>query len=93
MLPEIVQRQKLFFLLHQIDVDLAEGVRSLGCPTVRDRCTAALTSASPVAVPPTCPKHSLCVIVFAAAARVVDDGPCRRRCSSWAGASIGARLS
>jgi hypothetical protein len=32
MLPEILKRQKLFSLLHQIDLDLAEGVRSLGCP-------------------------------------------------------------
>ncbi len=55
MLPEIIQRQKFFSLLHNIDVDLAEGVRSLGCPTVGDRYTDAPMCANLVAAPPTCP--------------------------------------
>ena len=90
MLPEIIQRQKLFSLLHDIDIDLAEGVRSLGCPTVRDHCTKAPMCANLVVAPPTCPKHSPYAIVFAAAVKVADDGPCRHRCSSWAGVFIGA---
>jgi len=90
MLPEIIQRQKLFSLLHNIDVDLAEGVRSLGCPTVRDRCTLPPTSANRVVVPLAYPKHSPFAIVFAAVAKVVDDGPFLRRCFSWAGVFIGA---
>jgi hypothetical protein len=90
MLPEIIQRQKFFSLLHNIDVDLAEGVRSLGCPTVRDRCTEAPMCANRVAVPPTYPKHIPSAIVFAAVAMVADDGPCRHRCSFWAGVFIGA---
>jgi len=32
--PEILQRKSLFILLHQMDVDLAESVRSNRCPTV-----------------------------------------------------------
>ena len=32
MLPEILQRQKLFSLLHDIDVDLAAEVQARGCP-------------------------------------------------------------
>ena len=90
MLPEIIQRQKLFSLLHNIDVDLAEGVRSLGCPTVRDHCTLPPTSANRVVVPLAYPKHSPFAIVFAAVAKVVDDGPFLRRCFSWAGVFIGA---
>ena len=90
MLPEIIQRQKLFSLLHDLDVQLAEGVRSLGCPTVRDRCTLPPTSANRVVVPLAYPKHSPFAIVFAAVAKVVDDGPFLRRCFSWAGVFIGA---
>jgi hypothetical protein len=90
MLPEIIQRQKLFSLLHDIDVDLAQGVRSLGCPTVRDHCTLPPTSANRVVVPLAYPKHSPFAIVFAAVAKVVDDGPFLRRCFSWAGVFIGA---
>ena len=90
MLPEILQRQKFFSLLHEIDIDLAEGVRSLGCPTVRDRCTLPPTSANRVVVPLAYPKHSPFAIVIAAVAKVADDGPCRHRCSSWAGVFIGA---
>ena len=36
--PEILQRKSLFVLLHQIDVDLAENVRSNRCPTVGVPC-------------------------------------------------------
>ena len=90
MLPEIIQRQKLFSLLHNIDVDLAEGVRSLGCPTVRDHCTLPPTSVSRVVVPLAYPKRSPFAIVFAVVAKVADDGPCRRRCFFWAGGFIGA---
>ena len=90
MLPEILKRQKLFSLLHDIDVELAEGVRSLGCPTVRDHCTLPLTSANRVVVPLAYPKHSPFAIVFAVVVRGADDGLCRRRCFSWAGVFIGA---
>ena len=72
MLPEIIQRQKLFSLLHNIDVDLAEGVRSLGCPTVRDHCTLPPTSANRVVVPLAYLKHSPFAIVFAAVAKVAS---------------------
>ena len=90
MLPEIIQQQKLFPLLHNIDIDLAEGVRSLGCPTVRDHCTLRPMIANRVVVPLAYPKHSPFAIVFAAVAKVADAGPCRRRCFSWAGVFIGA---
>ena len=89
MLPEILRRQKLFSLLHDIDVQLAEEVRSLGCPTVRDHCTLPPTSANRVVVPLAYPKHSPFAIVFAAVARVADAGPCLRRCFSLAGGFIG----
>jgi len=36
--PEIIQRKSLFILLHQIDVDIAESVRSKRCPTVGVLC-------------------------------------------------------
>jgi len=36
--PEILQRKSLFVLLHRIDVDLAENVRSSRCPTVGVLC-------------------------------------------------------
>jgi hypothetical protein len=36
--PEILQRKSLFVLLHRIDVDLAENVRSNRCPTVGVLC-------------------------------------------------------
>ena len=36
--PEVLQRKSLFILLHQIDVDLAESVRSSSCPTVGVLC-------------------------------------------------------
>jgi hypothetical protein len=90
MLPEIIQRQKLFSLLHQIDLDLAEGVRSLGCPTVRDHCTLPPMSANRVVVPLAYPKHSPFAIVFAAVAKVAADGLCPPRCFSLAGGFIGA---
>jgi hypothetical protein len=32
--PEILKHKSLFILLHQIDVDIAESVRSSRCPTV-----------------------------------------------------------
>jgi hypothetical protein len=59
MLPEILQRQKLFSLLHNIDIDLAAGVQARGCLTVRGRCITGHMHASPAAVPPACPKHFL----------------------------------
>ena len=90
MLPEILKRQKLFSLLHDIDVELAEGVRSLGCPTVRDHCTLPPTTANRVVVPLAYPKHSPFALVFAVVVRGADDGLCRHRCSSWAGVFIGA---
>ena len=90
MLPEIIQPQKLFSLLHDIDVDLAQGVRSLGCPTVRDHCTLPHTSANRVVVPLAYPNHSPFAIVFAAVAKVADDGLCPPRCFSLAGGFIGA---
>lgn len=90
MLPEILQQQKFFSLLHKIDIDLAEGVQARGCPTVGDRCTEGPICASPVAAPLACPKHSLYALVFAVVVKGADDGPCRRRCSSWAVVSTGA---
>ena len=33
MLPEILQREKFFSLLHTIDINFAEEVRAQGCPT------------------------------------------------------------
>lgn len=36
--PEILQRKSLFILLHQIDIDLAENVRSNRCPTAGGLC-------------------------------------------------------
>jgi len=36
--PEILQRKSLFILLHQIDIDLAESVRSNRCPTAGGLC-------------------------------------------------------
>lgn len=93
MLPEILQRQKLFSLLHKIDVDLAEGVQSRGCPIVGDHCIKGPTCANPAVVPPACLKHFPYAIVFAAVVKVADDEPFRPRCFSWAGAFIGAGLS
>ena len=37
MLPEAVQRESLFALLHKIDVDLAESTQALGCPHCSNR--------------------------------------------------------
>ena len=90
MLPEILHRQKLFSLLHDIDVDLAAGVQARGCPTVGGRCIKGRMCASPAAVPPACLKHSLSVIVSAAVVKVAVAGPCHHRYSSWGGESIGA---
>jgi hypothetical protein len=36
--PDILQRKSLFILLHRIDIDLAEGVRSNRCPTAGVLC-------------------------------------------------------
>ena len=44
--PDILQRKSLFFLLHRIDIDLAEGVRSSPCPTVGGLCIMADTRVS-----------------------------------------------
>ena len=75
MLPEILQRQKLFSLLHDIDVDLAAEVQARGCPSVGGRCIKGRMFASPVAVPPVYLKLSFFVIVFVAVAKGVASGP------------------
>lgn len=90
MLPEILQREKLFSLLHDMDIDLAKGVQARGCPSVGGRCIKGRMYASPAAVPPACLKHSLSVIVSAAVMKVAAAGPCHHRCSSWGGEYIGA---
>ena len=92
MLPEILQRQKLFSLLHDIDIDLAAGVQARGCPSVGGRCIKGRMNVSPVAVPPVCLKSSFFVIVFVAVAKGVVAGLCPRRFSSLGGVSTGAGL-
>lgn len=52
MLPEVIQREKFFSLLHKIDVDLAEATRVQGCPSVGGHCIKHRMSVSLVAVPP-----------------------------------------
>lgn len=37
--PEILNRNSLFSLLHKIDFEMAEQVRSQRCPTAEGRCT------------------------------------------------------
>ena len=49
--PDILQRKSLFTLLHQIDIDLAEGVRLNRCPTVGGLCIMADTCVSLGEVP------------------------------------------
>lgn len=51
MLSIILKESKLYSLLHQIDVDLAERARIRGCPSVGDLCTMLLMSANLVVVP------------------------------------------
>jgi hypothetical protein len=50
---EILQRKSLFYLLHILDVDLAESTRQDGCPTVGGHCIKRLTLVSPGAAPRT----------------------------------------
>jgi len=50
--PEIFQRKSLFILLHQIDVDIAESVRSSRCPTVGVLCITPHISVSLGEAPP-----------------------------------------
>lgn len=42
----LLRRKSLFSLLHKIDVDLAEGTRIKGCPSVGGRCIVRLTGAN-----------------------------------------------
>jgi hypothetical protein len=49
--PEIRQRKSLFLFLHNIDVDLAEGVRLNKCPFVGDFSIMQPISASLAEVP------------------------------------------
>jgi len=93
MLPEILQREKLFSLLHEIDINLAAEVQARGCPTVGGRCTEGLICANPVAAPLACPKHSPYAIVFAVVARDADGAPYLHRCFSWDGGFTGAGWS
>jgi hypothetical protein len=51
MLSIILKESKLYSLLHQIDVDLAERARIRGCPSVGGLCTVPLMSANLVVVP------------------------------------------
>jgi len=51
MLSNVIRREKIFSLLHKIDVDLAEFARARGCPFVGGRCTMRRMSVSHVAVP------------------------------------------
>jgi len=50
MLSETLRNPQLFFLLHKIDVDLAESSRGSGCPFVEGRCIVLHIFASLVAV-------------------------------------------
>lgn len=51
MLSAVLKESKLYSLLYQIDVDLAEQARIRGCPSVGGHCIVLVMSASLVAVP------------------------------------------
>jgi len=48
---DLLHRKSLFDLLHTLDVDLAEGTRTQGCPTAGARSTVASTCGSLGAAP------------------------------------------
>jgi len=60
MLPEAIQRESLFALLHQIDVDLAESTQARGCPYCDSgRLHKASYSRQPRGGPPNIPEDYL----------------------------------
>lgn len=61
MLSTILRESSLYFLLHQIDVDLAEQARSRGCPFVGGLCIMLVMIASLAVVPRICQQNMLSV--------------------------------
>lgn len=65
MLPELLQKSNLFFLLYQIDLDLAQKCRETGCPFCNGSLNQANYSRKPWGAPPNIPdsqkiRQSLC---------------------------------
>jgi hypothetical protein len=57
---DLLHRKSLFAFLHTLDIDLAEGTRAQGCPTVGGRCIGAPTCGSHGAAPPISPRRLRC---------------------------------
>ena len=64
MLPQLLQKASLFFLLYRIDMDLAEQVQSKGCPFCHCTLHHANYTRKPRGGPVNIPRISLYVVGF-----------------------------
>jgi hypothetical protein len=93
MIPlDILTRQSLFFLLHQIDQDLAKQVKDRRCPTVEDRFIMPTTGANHGAALLIFIIFLNYVTVYAAAMKVAVGVLCLHRLGFGDGGFIGLLL-
>ncbi len=86
---DVLAQQSLFFLLHQIDLDLARQTKERGCPTVKGRCTMPTTGVNRVAALRILKNSLTFVTAFAVGERDAAGVPCLHQSGSGVAGCIG----